>query len=95
MSTAWADLPRPSSAPKGVSEITLDRIIGILEESPHDRMSASDIARSTGMSAVTARRYLRFLAEVGKVDVSCQYGKTGAPTRLYRLTRLSTTEKMP
>nr|WP_274535884.1 hypothetical protein [Streptomyces sp. CB02923] len=36
------------------------------------------------MSTVTARRYLRFLASVGRAQVSCRYGKVGAPERLYR-----------
>jgi response regulator of citrate/malate metabolism len=71
--------------PKGISEITLSRVVEVIEESPDDEVSAADVARSTGMSAVTARRYLRFLVLAGKASVTCRYGKVGAPERLYRL----------
>jgi response regulator of citrate/malate metabolism len=75
--------------PKGISEITLSRVIEVVEESTKGEMSAAEVARSTGMSAVTARRYLRFLVLAGKASVSCRYGKVGAPERLYRLSRAS------
>jgi response regulator of citrate/malate metabolism len=77
-----SDLP-----PKGISEITLNRVMDALTGSSSGEVTAEDIARSTGMSAVTARRYLRFLAQSGKASVSCRYGKVGAPQRLYRLRR--------
>ncbi|HEY4454722.1 MAG TPA: DUF977 family protein [Pseudonocardiaceae bacterium] len=71
--------------PKGISEITLNRVIGVVAGAGQDEVSAADVARSTGMSAVTARRYLRFLAAIGRASVACRYGKVGAPERLYRL----------
>jgi response regulator of citrate/malate metabolism len=73
--------------PKGISEITLSRVIEVVEGSTKGEMSATEVARSTGMSAVTARRYLRFLVVAGEASVSCRYGKVGAPERLYRLSR--------
>jgi response regulator of citrate/malate metabolism len=71
--------------PKGISVITLNRVIGVVEQSAGDAVTAADVAASTGMSAVTARRYLRFLAASGRASVSCRYGRVGAPERLYRL----------
>lgn len=78
-----------SAPPKGISEITLSRVIEVVVESSKGEVSAADVARSTGMSAVTARRYLRFLVMAGKASVTCRYGKVGAPERLYRLSRVS------
>ncbi|MGA6161824.1 DUF977 family protein [Amycolatopsis magusensis] len=64
--------------------ITLDRVIGVVAESAEDAVTAAEVAASTGMSAVTARRYLRYLAAAGKASVSCRYGRVGAPERVYR-----------
>jgi response regulator of citrate/malate metabolism len=75
---------RTGAPPKGISEITLSLVISELEDPSREEVSATDVAQSTGMSTVTARRYLRFLASVGRAEVSCRYGKVGAPERLYR-----------
>lgn len=75
----------PDTPRKGISSITLDRVVDILEDSTASPVSAADVAAFTGMSAVTARRYLRFLVAVGRASVSCRYGRVGAPERLYRM----------
>lgn len=71
--------------PNGISAITVDRVIDVARSSPDGEVSAADIADSTGMSVVTARRYVRYLAQIGSLLVSCRYGKVGAPERVYRL----------
>jgi two-component system CitB family response regulator len=71
--------------PNGISAITVDRVIDVARSSPDGEVSAADIADSTGMSVVTARRYVRYLAQIGSLQVSCRYGKVGAPERVYRL----------
>ncbi|WP_134662803.1 MULTISPECIES: hypothetical protein [Amycolatopsis] len=71
--------------PNGISAITVDRVIDVARSAPDGEVSAADIADSTGMSVVTARRYVRYLAQIGSLQVSCRYGKVGAPERVYRL----------
>jgi response regulator of citrate/malate metabolism len=70
--------------PKGLSTATRDLIIGAMR-SAAEALSASDIARISGLSRVTARRYLEHLAAGGSVEITKQYGTPGRPEHRYRL----------
>ncbi|MFC4562114.1 response regulator [Nocardiopsis mangrovi] len=48
--------------------------------------SASECAELTGLSRVSARRYLEFFVQEGKAEVRLRYGTAGRPERRYRLT---------
>jgi len=74
--TTTADLP------KGLSAQTLDTIEQTLQQA-HQTLSAEAVAHLTGVSRVTARRYLIFLVESGRAEVRSEYGTPGRPTHLY------------
>ena len=48
-----------------------------------DDLSASECADRTGLSRVSARRYLEYFVEVGRAEVRLQYGAAGRPQRRY------------
>ena len=82
-----ADAPQrpPASLPKGVALETLQLVERMLRAAGSAGLSASDCAQSTGMSRVSARRYLEHLAATGSAEVSATYGGTGRPERRFRM----------
>ena len=72
------ELPRP----KGLSEGTLDAVIEFLKAQPGP-VSASEVMDRLGMSRVTARRYLEYLADEGTALRSPRYGTPGRPENEY------------
>ncbi|KAA9157193.1 response regulator [Amycolatopsis acidicola] len=78
---ALAALRTPSPAlPKGLSGETRDAIVRALREQP---LSAGAAAEATGVSRVTARRYLEHLADAGLVRREPRYGQVGRPEVWY------------
>lgn len=71
-----------ASLPKGMSVATLDAITEALRESS-EGLSAVATAQQVGVSRVTARRYLEYLAENGLAQRSPQYGQVGRPELRY------------
>ncbi len=69
--------------PKGLSEATRDLVARSLRDAPAD-LSAAEIAQRTGLSRVTARRYLDHLVRAGTVELSMRYGSAGRPEHRYR-----------
>lgn len=74
---------RPLELPKGLSPATLALVARTLRDAAGE-LSASDVAKSTGMSRVTSRRYLDHLARSGVVEVAMRYGAAGRPEHLFR-----------
>ncbi|TDB69832.1 response regulator [Micromonospora sp. KC723] len=74
----------PDTLPKGLVAATLDAVLDALRSRPGQ--SASEVAERTGMSRVTARRYLEHLADTGRVNRSPRYGTPGRPEVEYRPT---------
>jgi len=72
-----------TSLPKGVSPTTLALVVRALRAANED-VSSVDIARATGISRVTSRRYLDHLARTGLVEISNRYGSAGRPEHRYR-----------
>ena len=69
--------------PKGLSAATLDLVARSLRDATGD-LSAAEIASRTGLSRVTARRYLDHLVRAGIVELTMRYGSTGRPEHRYR-----------
>ncbi|GER21867.1 transcriptional regulatory protein [Zafaria cholistanensis] len=67
--------------PKGCSMETLQRVVDLLRSSPGD-LSATEAAAQLGTSRVSARRYLEYLNEIGRVEIRLRYG-AGRPERGY------------
>ena len=72
------DIPRP----KGLAEGTLGTMIEFLK-AQGGPVSASEVMNQLGMSRVTARRYLEYLADTGTVRRSPRYGTPGRPENEY------------
>jgi response regulator of citrate/malate metabolism len=77
----------PASAvgtlPKGMSVETAELIERTLREA-EGSLSAAECASLSGVSRVSARRYLEHFHTIGSADVSLRYGATGRPERRYR-----------
>ena len=71
-----------ATLPKGLSEETLALVGAALRQAPA-ALSAADVAAATGVSRVTARRYLEHLADSGRAVRSPRYGG-GRPENAYR-----------
>jgi two-component system CitB family response regulator len=72
-----------SALPKGLSAATLELVARALRDARSD-LSAAEIATRTGLSRVTARRYLDHLVRAGGVELTMRYGSTGRPEHRYR-----------
>ncbi|RSN66503.1 two-component system response regulator [Streptomyces sp. WAC 04229] len=69
--------------PKGMSVETAELVERTLREAD-GTLSASECAALTGISRVSARRYLEHFHTVGTAEVSLRYGVAGRPERRYR-----------
>jgi response regulator of citrate/malate metabolism len=68
--------------PKGCSVETLRLVEQLLRDTGTD-LSASEAADRLGTSRVSARRYLEYLSDDGRVEVQLRYGGVGRPERRY------------
>lgn len=67
--------------PKGLSGETLDRVHTALRRAPNS--SANDVGAAVGISRVSARRYLEYLASAGGATRDLDYATSGRPTTRY------------
>lgn len=80
---AGAFAPAPaSSLPKGMSVETAGLVERALRAAD-GTLSASECAALTGVSRVSARRYLEYFHGTGSAEVSLRYGAAGRPERRY------------
>lgn len=81
---AFASLRAPSEMPlpKGLSASTLDSVRDYLKQHSGS-VSATEVMDALGMSRVTARRYLEYLADAGSVSRAPRYGTPGRPENEY------------
>lgn len=68
--------------PKGLSQQTLSLVAEALAART-EPASATELAAATGVSRVTARRYLEHLVAQGAAEQSLRYAKAGRPEILY------------
>lgn len=87
---AFASLRAPTELPlpKGLSPTTLDAVSNYLKEQGTP-VSATEVMGPLGMSRVTARRYLEYLADAGTVTRAPRYGTPGRPENEYSWNRRS------
>lgn len=76
--------PADVAPPKGISPATRDLIVDRIRDAV-EPMSAEEVARATGVSRVTARRYLDHLCRTQRVVLDLEYGSPGRPKHRYRL----------
>jgi len=75
--------PAGSSLPKGISGPTLQLVVDALRSHP-DGATASELEADLDISRATAQRYLTFLAEVGRAELTPRYRDQGRPVHVYR-----------
>jgi response regulator of citrate/malate metabolism len=82
---AFASLRAPSELPlpKGLSVSTLASVQEFMKEQ-QGAVSATEVMDALGMSRVTARRYLEYLADAGTLSRTARYGTPGRPENEYR-----------
>ena len=81
--TAAPSAPAPPP-PKGLSPETVTLVRSVLRDVGDAGLSATECAERTGLSRVSARRYLEHLAQTGQAGVRARYGGTGRPERRFR-----------
>jgi response regulator of citrate/malate metabolism len=72
-----------SALPKGMSGETLEAVVAAVRSA--GELSAAAAAEVIGVSRVTARRYLEYLADHGLAARQPRYGAVGRPEVLYKL----------
>ncbi|PWU46931.1 hypothetical protein DLE60_22470 [Micromonospora globispora] len=68
--------------PKGLDAETLNRVLAVLPAGAG--LSATEVSQQTGISRVTARRYLEYLVTIERAVRSPRYGTPGRPEVEYR-----------
>jgi two-component system CitB family response regulator len=71
--------------PKGLSAATCALVADALRRNGPD-LSAAETAALTGLSRVSARRYLEYLCVTGRAELRPKYGTAGRPEHRYRWT---------
>lgn len=69
--------------PKGIDSLTLEKVIQAVGQYGGKGITAEEVGKLTGTSRTTARRYLEYLVEIGKVRADLVYGTVGRPERKY------------
>ncbi|WP_342514921.1 response regulator [Sporosarcina sp. FSL K6-1522] len=69
--------------PKGIDQITLDKIKEVLRIGDEAGMTALEAGTKVGVSRSTARRYLEYLVSIKEADAQLKYGDIGRPERKY------------
>ncbi|WP_062430831.1 response regulator [Herbidospora daliensis] len=74
---------RGAALPKGLSTATCALVADALRTNGGD-LSAAETAAATGLSRVSARRYLEYLCATGQAELRPRYGTAGRPEHRYR-----------
>ena len=71
--------------PKGIQERTLQLIMEYLNGNKSEWFTGDDIAAKVGLTGVTVRRYMNYLAESGRVVGEMNYETGGRPCMRYKV----------
>ena len=69
--------------PKGIQEKTLLLIMEYLKDNAGNWFTGDEIAEQVGLTGVTVRRYMNYLAESGRVTAEMNYETGGRPCMRY------------
>ncbi len=75
--------------PKGIQDKTLQIIMEQMRKMKEQWLTGDEIAEMTGLTGVTVRRYMNYLAEAGMVASEMNYETGGRPCMLYGLIQKS------
>lgn len=82
MFNTYARNEQQLALPVGIDELTLIKVRELFSD-PSTHHTAESVARETGISRTTARRYLEFCATNHLLSAEIIYGKVGRPQRIY------------
>jgi two-component system response regulator DcuR len=71
--------------PKGLTAQTLRTLCQWIDAHPQSEFSTDELANAVGISRVSCRKYLIWLAQINILDTSIHYGATGRPLYRYRV----------
>ena len=71
--------------PKGIQEKTTELILEYLKGNSGRSFTGDEIAEKVGLTGVTVRRYMNYLAESGRVIGEMNYETGGRPCMKYRI----------
>lgn len=71
--------------PKGIQEKTMQLILEHLKANKGVCLTGDEIAEKTGLTGVTVRRYMNYLAESGRVISEMNYETGGRPCMRYKV----------
>ena len=71
--------------PKGIQEKTIELIMEYLKENANSWFTGDEIAKKVGLTGVTVRRYMNYLAESGRVVGEMNYVTGGRPCMRYKV----------
>lgn len=74
--------PYSPGLPKGLSSTTLNLVEHTLDEA-EGGLTSEEVAHLSGISRVTASRYLRFLVDARRAAATSEYGTPGRPKHRY------------
>lgn len=77
--------PLTSEHPKGIQEKTMQKIVNELVSGGGAWMSGEMLAEKTGLTGVTVRKYMNYLADSGRVCGKLEYDTGGRPCMRYRI----------
>jgi CitB family two-component system response regulator MalR len=75
--------------PKGLTKSTLKKVWEKIVEIHDGGFSTDEIAQKVGISRVSMRKYLYFLADIGIIESELMYGTIGRPVYLHRIINLN------
>jgi CitB family two-component system response regulator MalR len=75
----------PEELPKGLSQDTLKIIWKAILQLKTGPFSIEDVVNLVGVSRVSVRKYLKFLIDIGVLDVKVSYGTIGRPVYQHEL----------
>ena len=71
--------------PKGIQEKTIELIMEYLKVNKNTWFTGDEIAEKVNLTGVTVRRYMNYLAELGKVVGEMNYETGGRPCMQYKV----------
>ena len=77
--------PDKTKLPKGLTKLTLQSVWDWVKQSRKQAFSTEEMAAEIGISRVSCRKYLVYMADIGVLDTDIFYGSVGRPVYLYKL----------
>ena len=75
----------PAALPKGMQPQTQERVLACMRADPDHAFTCEEVAAASGLSVVTVRRYMAYLAREGQLTGDTNYSTGGRPCLVYRL----------